>query len=154
MAIQVQIKRELNAEMIHAVVRMDEKTHKLLKTYMHCKDGIAIRFPQRTALFSRGRGWYRLECANEKVAIQSILFAVKTIRRFIADQEREVEEQIKLLAPIMKNPDLRVVSFSNAHSEGEFGYMGIAKQRPNTTAPASSHQLARLAQKFNVQRKA
>jgi hypothetical protein len=43
----------------------------------------------------------------------------------------------------MKDPDLKIVSFSNAYSEGEYGYMGVPQRKP-----ASQHKLNALVAKF------
>ncbi len=143
---KIAIKRHFNAEMIHAVVRADAQAIKALKEYMHCRRDIGIGFPGSVILHSRGRGWYRLECSASMDQIRKIEFAVKVMRRFWQDEERKTEEQIKMLSPLMHDPNLRVAAFSNAHSAGEFQYIGRSTQDQQKPAP---HRLAQLANKFN-----
>lgn len=147
MALHITLKSQFNQDLIHAVVRMDERNHKALKQYMHCKDEIAIRFPGNVALFHRGRGWYRLECVGHNYnAEQRMAFAIKVIRKFVVDAERKTTEELKRLTPIMLNPGLKVASFSNAHSEGEFGYIGKAVPKERMSVP--QHKLNALVAKF------
>lgn len=146
MALTIRLHNQLDDEMIHAVVRMDGATHALLKKFMHCNDEVVIRFPYGVKLCSRGRGWYRVDASNATRGIEKLQFAVKLIRRFLKEEENKVDEEIKRLAPLIRNPDLRVISFSNAHSEGEYGYMDTAPERP--ALPVSTSKLNALAAKF------
>lgn len=151
MSLKIVLKSQFNQDLIHAVARIDERHHRALKRYMHCRDEIAIRFPGNVALFSRGRGWYRLECTGNNLnAEQRMAYVLKVIRRFMLDEERKTSEQIKLLMPTAINPGLRIATFSNAHSEGEYGYLGHAVEKPKL--PAAQHRLAALANKFNSKR--
>ena len=146
MAITTRIHNGFDNEMIYVVVRMDQKTHAALKQFMHCKDKLAIRFPHGVKLMTRGRGWYRMDASNEHRGVEKIMFAMKAIRRFIKDEEAKVDEELKRMAPILRDPNLKIVSFSNAHSEGEYGYMGIAiQQKPQ---PVSTNKLNALVAKF------
>lgn len=148
MSFKIALKSQFNQDLIHAVVRADARHIKALKQHMHCRDTIAIRFPGNVALFSRGRGWYRLECTGNNLnAEQRMAFVMKIIRRFLKDEEQATVEQLKLLMPTVLTPGLRVNSFSNAHSTGEFGYLGRVVERPAT--PVSPNRLQALANKFN-----
>src|SRR5438045_4025879 len=111
MAINATLRNALNADTVHAVVRCDEKTHRALKTFMHCRDAIAIRFPTGVGLFRRGRGWYRLEAQQADRAVHAIATALKIIRRFVKELELGVEEEIKRLMPAVRQ-GLRVATFS------------------------------------------
>jgi hypothetical protein len=140
----ISLKNRNDADTVCAVVRMDARHHAALKQFMHCKDEIAIRFPHGVSLFKRGRGWYRLEASNALRAQEKVEFAVKLIRRFLIDEERKTTEELKRLIPTVLNPGLKVATFSNAHSEGEFGYLGT----PGPVVPASKHKLAALVARF------
>lgn len=146
MALSIRLHNQNDDEMIYAVVRMDGATHALLKKFMHCTDQIAIRFPHGVKLCSRGRGWYRLDASNAVRGVEKLQFAVKLIRRFLKEEEHKTEEEIKRLAPLLRNPDLKIVSFSNAHSPGEYGYIDTAPDRP--ALPVSTSKLNALAAKF------
>lgn len=146
MALQISVKHRDNPDIVHAVVRMDQKTHAALKQYMHCKDKVVIRFAHGVKLCYRGYGWYRLDVSNEYRAVEKLEFAVKLIRAFWRAEEQKITEAIKLFVPTMKDPDLRVSSFSNAHCEGEYGYMGVVRERP--PVPVSAHKLNALVSKF------
>lgn len=147
MAIQTTLRNTYDADTIHVTVRCDEKTHRALKAFMHCKDAIAIRFPSGVGMFARGRGWYRMEAARPDNALQALTQAMKIIRRFLLEAERATTEAIKLLMPAVTQ-GLRVSSFSNAHSEGEYGYLG-ARRLPADQVKASPNRLAALANRFN-----
>lgn len=147
MALSITLRNQFDDEMVHAVVRMDATTHAALKKYMHCKDGVVIRFPYGVKLCSRGRGWYRVDASNATRGVEKLQFAMKLIRRFMKDEENKVDEEIKRLAPLLLNPGLRIISFSNAHSEGEYGYMGTAAQNQSTAAVSTS-KLNALVSKF------
>jgi len=144
MSLTIRLRNQFDNDTVHAVVRADAKSHAALKKFMHCKDEIAIRFPMGVKMCSRGRGWYRIDASNEHRAVEKLMFAVKLVKRFLKEEEEAVEAQIKLLAPIMRDPGLRIVSFSNAHSEGEYGYMGA----PTPPAPPSANKLNALVAKF------
>ncbi len=144
MSIAFSLKNRNDADTVHAVVRMDERHRLALKQFMHCKDEIAIRFPHGVALFSRGRGWYRLEASNSLRAQEKVEFALKLIRRFVLDEERKTTEELKRLVPTLINPGLKVATFSNAHSAGEYGYLGAAAP----ARPATPNKLAALVAKF------
>lgn len=154
MAFQITLKSQFNQDLAHAVARIDGGHHKRLKSYMHCRDEIGICFPGNVKLLSRGRGWYRLECmGHNHNAEQRLQFAMKIIRRFLIDDEKRINEELKLMAPMMKDPGLRVASFSNAHSEGEYGYIGRStKTEQSYPQVASAHRLQALARKFNNKR--
>jgi hypothetical protein len=144
MALQIKIKNRYDATTVHAVVRMDSKSHALLKQFMHCNDAVVVRFQHGVTLTYRGRGWYRLNVSNEHRALEKLEFAVKLMRRFWREEEQHTEDALKLLAPTMIDPDLQIASFSNAHCEGEYGYLGIASPPP----PVPVHKLNALVQKF------
>jgi hypothetical protein len=146
MALQITLRNAHNLDTIHAVARMNAKTYQALKEFMHSTDEIAIRFPHGVGLFKRGRGWYRLEPKNAYRANEALAFAMKLIRRFLIDAERAVAEEIKRFTPIMLNPGMKVATFSNAHSEGEFGYIGRAV--PPERTPIPQHKLNALVAKF------
>jgi hypothetical protein len=146
MALTTRIHNAFDNEMVYAVVRMDHKTHKALKEFMHCDDKVVIRFKHGVKLCYRGYGWYRLEASNSHRAVEKVEFALKLIRRFMRDEEAKTNEALKLLAPTIKDPDLKLVSFSNAHSEGEYGYMGIVSDVP--PPPVSTSKLNALVAKF------
>lgn len=148
MAIRTEIRNVLNADTVHVTVRCDEKTHRELKAFMHCRDEIAIRFPSGVAMFARGRGWYRMECARPAEAVRALTQALKIIRRFIAEAEHARNEEIRRLMPAVQQ-GLRVSSFSNAHSEGEFGYIGIRRPQADQRL-AQPNRLAALANRFNA----
>lgn len=148
MAITIRIRNTFDNDTVHGVVRMDSKTHRALKEFMHCKDPLFIRFPHGVKLAYRGRGWYRVEASNSLRGVEKVEFAMKAIRAFIRDDEKKVEEAIKQMVPIMRDADLKIVSFSNAHSEGEFGYMGLARDKPQTHTPVPSSKLNALVSKF------
>ena len=143
MALHIRLRNQLDEDTVHAVVRCDQQTFKALKGFMHCNDLIGIRFPHGVRLLPRGRGWYRLEASNSHRAIEKLEFAMKTVKRFLREQEIRTDEAIRLFAPVMKDPDLKIVSFSNAHSAGEYGYMGVANHKP-----ASQNKLNALVAKF------
>lgn len=146
MALQIKIKNRYDSAIVHAVVRMDGKSHALLKQFMHCKDELAIRFQHGVKLVYRGRGWYRLDVSNEHRALEKLEFAVKLMRRFWREEEQRTEDALKLLVPTMLDPDLKIASFSNTHCEGEYGYLGIATPRP--AQPVPINKLNALVQKF------
>lgn len=143
MALQIRLRNQLDEDMVHAVVRCDHATYQALKEFMHCTAEVGIRFPHGVRLLPRGRGWYRLEASNSHRAWEKVEFAVKAMKRFLKDQEQRTEEAIKLFAPVMRDPDLKIVSFSNAHSQGEYGYAGVPRSKP-----ASQHKLNALVAKF------
>jgi len=149
MALQLTLKSQFNQDLAHAVIRCDSGNHQKLKNYMHCKDEIAIRFPGNVALFSRGRGWYRLECTgNNFNAEQRLQFALKVIRRYVIDDEKQTTEALKLLVPTILNPGLKLATFSSMHSEADYGYLGT----PMPPKQASTNRLQALAHKFNSKR--
>lgn len=143
MALQIRLRNQLDEDTVHAVVRCDQVTYRALKEFMHCDAEVGIRFPHGVRLLPRGRGWYRLEASNSFRAIEKLEFALKAVKRFKREQELYIEDAIRRFAPVMKDPDLKIVSFSNAHSEGEYGYMGVAQRRP-----ATQHKLNALVAKF------
>jgi hypothetical protein len=143
MALQFHLRNQLDEDTVHAVVRCDQNTYKALKEFMHCDAEVGIRFPHGVRLLPRGRGWYRLEASNSFRAREKVEFAMKAMRRFQRELELSIEEDLRRFAPVMKDPDLKIVSFSNAHSEGEYGYMGVPQHKP-----ASQHKLNALVAKF------
>lgn len=143
MALHTRIRNQFDEDMVHAVVRCDQATYQALKQFMHCTAEVGICFPHGVRLLPRGRGWYRLEASNSFRAVEKLEFALKAVKRFQREQEHHIDEAIKRFAPVMKDPDLKIVSFSNAHSEGEYGYMG----RPHHK-PASQNKLNALVAKF------
>ena len=147
MALTTRVRNGFDNEMIYVVIRMDEKTHANLKRFMHCTDKLAIRVPHGVKIMPRGRGWYRMEASNEFRGVEKIMFAMKAIKAFERDEEKKVDEELKRMAPIMRNPGLKIVSFSNAHSEGEYGYMGIVENKP--ASPPSPSKLNALVAKFS-----
>jgi hypothetical protein len=114
---------------------------------MHIKAGETIVFPYGARIVKRGRGWYRLIPNNTNRAIDKLNFALKVIRMFMKEQEEAVEAEIKKLIPVVLNIDLRVASFSNAHSSGEFGYLSD-RQPPQQPKPAPAQSLQKLVAKF------
>lgn len=144
MAFQTRLRNQFDEDTVHAVVRCDQATYQALKQFMHCDAEVGIRFPHGVRLLPRGRGWYRLEASNSHRAVEKVEFAMKAVRRFQRDQEQRTDEELKRFAPVMKDPDLKIISFSNAHSEGEYGYLGI----PPHARPASQHKLNALVAKF------
>lgn len=149
MAITTRIRNRFDNDTVYAVIRMDAKTHKALKVFMHCKDPLFIRFSHGVKLAYRGRGWYRVDASNSLRGVEKVEGAMKAIRAFIRDEERKTDEALKRFAPIMKDPELKIVSFSNAHSEGEYGYAGIMRPEDNPTPKTVSlNKLQALANKF------
>lgn len=143
MALHTRLRNQLDEDTVHATVRCDQQTYNALKQFMHCDALIGIRFPHGVRLLPRGRGWYRLEASNSFRAREKLEFALKAVKRFQREQELHTEAELRRFAPVMKDPDLRIVSFSNAHSEGEYGYMGVPH-----TKPASQSKLNALVAKF------
>lgn len=143
MALHTQLRNQFDEDTVHATVRCDQATYRALKEFMHCDAALGIRFPHGVRLLPRGRGWYRLEASNSFRAKEKVEFALKAIKRFQREQELHTEEELRRMAPVMKDPDLKVVSFSNAHSAGEYGYMGVPHHKP-----ASTHKLNALVAKF------
>lgn len=142
---KIAIKHANNADMIHAVIRMNESEYQKLKTYMHCESKEHITFPYGAYITVRGRGWYRLISNNDVRAIEKVMFAVNTcIRRFNEDEEMATIEALKLIMPSILT-QTKLAAFSNYHSSRDLTYLGD-RQPPK---PASVHQLQRLAQKFN-----
>lgn len=151
MALQIALKSQFNQDLAHAVVRCDTGNHKRLKRYMHCTDKIAIRFPGNVALFSRGRGWYRLECVGHNHgAEQRLQFAIKVMRRFLIDDEKAITEALQLLVPTIVTPGLKLATFSTMHGPADYGYIGKTIEKP--TVPAAPNRLQALAHKFNSKR--
>lgn len=153
MALQIKIKNRFYNKSVFAVVRMDSKAHAQLKFFMHCNDSTAIRFKHGVRLCYRGSGWYRLHVSNKHNALEKLEFAIKLMRRCYREAEQRTDDALKLLAPVMNDPDLRIASFSNAHCEGEYGYIGIANSRRPQTAsspppPVTAHKLSALVNKF------
>lgn len=146
MALQISVKHRNDPDLVCAVIRMDHKTHRALKEFMHCKDPVVIRFQHGVKLCYRGYGWYRLDVSNDHRALEKLEHAVKVIKRFWREEEQKTTEALKMFVPHMKDPDLRVSSFSNAHCEGEYGYMGIVRERP--PVPVAAHKLNALVSKF------
>lgn len=149
------LKNAGNDDLAHIVVRMNAAEYQALRNYMHSKDGEFVWFPYGAFLAPRGRGWYRVSAHQPKRAADKVAFALTVLKRFLRDEEDKIVHQIKRLVPVMMDPDLKVTSFSNAHSEGEWGYLGSphlapkpAPQPQQAMQPASPQRLQMLAAKF------
>lgn len=143
MAISTQLRNQTNEDTVHATVRCDKQSFMKLKQFMHCKAEIGICFPYGVRLLPRGRGWYRLEASSSTRAFEKVVFALKTIKRFVRELEQHNREIRIRTLPLERDPDLRIVSFSAYHSDGEYGYAGTPQLRP-----ATKQQLSALAAKF------
>lgn len=141
---KINFNNQFDEQTIHAKLRMNKREYQALREYMHTRPNSNIEFPYGTQIIKRGYGWYHLASKNSKAAIRKMQFALSVIKRFLQEEEERVEEEIKKLAPIMLNINLKVVAFSEAHGPGEFTYAG--PQLP--PQPASTNQLQRLAAKF------
>jgi hypothetical protein len=107
---KIAIHNVTNNDTIHASVRMNETEYMRLKEYMHATG--QIEFPDHVVLVYRGRGWYRLHPTKVHNAIQKFSFAVSVLRRFEKMLEREVEEEIKKLVPLLLDEHLRITAFT------------------------------------------
>lgn len=154
MALQINLKNKDDADTIHAVIRMDGKTYAALRLYMKPLDrgDHAIHFSYGVSIVWRGRGWYRMECSGPARALDKLTFAIKVVKRFLADAERKTDEEIKRLRPIMMNPGLVLASFSNMHSEADWGFIG--KPSPQVKVPPTQNKLNALVAKFQRSQKA
>jgi len=138
---QLTIKHANNPDIVHAVVRMNQKEFLSLAKYMHTPVGRTIEFPYRTKLTVRGRGWYRLVVDSAHKAVENIRLAVSICKRFLKEEEEKVEAAVKSLMPqVLHNTQL--VAFSNYHSNGDRVYIAQAAR------PATQNQLQVLASKF------
>ena len=152
----VNLKNAGNDSLVHLVVRMTSDEYKALRTYMHTKDGEFIWFPYGSFLAPRGRGWYRVVAHQDKRGCDKVDEALKIIQRFMRDEEKKVEEQIKVLAPVMIDPTLRPCAFSTSQSKGDWSYIGdpgikapnSVPTPPQVLPPASPQRLQALAAKF------
>jgi len=145
---QINLKNGSNNDTVYATVRMNKEEYVALREYMHTKEGADIGFPYGSVIVKHGYGWYRLLPLTAQRGIDKVLFAIKVLRRFIKDQEAKLAEEIKRYVPLMLDPALKIATFSTAHSEGEFGYLGT----PQPPQPASSEVLQRLATVINSRR--
>lgn len=81
----------------HASIRINRHQLQYLKEYMHGN----LTFPGDFELVSRGSAWFRLHSVKTVNSISnSLLFAIKVIKKALALHSRWVTEQLKiLLAP-------------------------------------------------------
>lgn len=139
-----QIKRQDSNDLVHAVLRMTAREYKALRNYMHCESKEHVVFPYGAYITVRTRGWYRIIPNNDTRAIEKVQFAIVCIRRFIADEEAQTVEELKLLMPsVLTNTKLS--AFSTYHSPRDLTYLGD-REPPK---PASASSLLNLAQKFS-----
>lgn len=82
-------------------VRMDRRTYKALRTYMHTAKGDNVVFPQGVKLVYRSMGWYKLVVDTTATKVHDKLgFAVKVMRRFLGDMERAAAVPVMALTHV------------------------------------------------------
>ncbi len=118
---------QFSNETIYVTVRMNSKEYQSIRKYMHTPDGLDVGFPYGVHLVKHGYGWYRLVATTELRGVEKINGAMKIIRRWYKEEEEHVEADIKRLMPAIIH-GVHVATFSNAHSTGEFGYLGDSHQ--------------------------
>lgn len=139
---QIILQKQTDPRTIYASVRLNAKEHAALKEYMHCT-GERIEFPQGVVLTYRGRGWYRLVPMKAYEAINNVVFAVRTIKRFCLEQEEAVEKEIKALMPMMLDTSLQPTAFVP-----ETGMQFTAPVSKGVLSEHGVHKLQSLAERF------
>lgn len=103
---------------VYASVHMSAGEYQELRKYMNTDAAaLHVTFPHGVRLVKRGFGWYRLEALNTNRACDKINFAMRVLKLFTKAQAKAAEAitdfQLKALAPIMVNPNMRIAAYTD-----------------------------------------